>query len=139
VVPLPYQERRFVLLLPPFGVNTAAVYRAWDELASAGRVEGRVGGDGSQANDGARTNDLEAAALEVEPRLAAWRDRFAQVSGARPVLAGSGSTWFLEGTPSELGTAGRTSLKLGEAEGTLVAVRTVRADYGPPGPADDAR
>ncbi|HEX4246134.1 MAG TPA: 4-(cytidine 5'-diphospho)-2-C-methyl-D-erythritol kinase [Acidimicrobiales bacterium] len=136
VVPLPYQERRFVLLLPPFGVDTAAVYRAWDELASAGRVEGRVG---VGTHDGARTNDLEAAALEVEPRLAAWRDRFAQVSGARPLLAGSGSTWFLEGTPSELGTAGRTSLKLGEAEGTLVAVRTVRAGYGPLGRADDAR
>ncbi len=37
---LPYEERRFVLLLPPFGVDTAAVYRKWDELSEAG-VSGR--------------------------------------------------------------------------------------------------
>jgi 4-diphosphocytidyl-2-C-methyl-D-erythritol kinase len=121
VVPLPYEERRFVLLLPPFGVNTAAVYRAWDEL---GRTE--------RAGDGrAGTNDLEAPAVIVEPRLAAWRDRFAEVSGARPLLAGSGSTWFLEGTPEGLGTEGQAFLNVGAAKGALVAVRTVRADYSP--------
>lgn len=42
-------------------------------------------------------NDLEEAALLVEPRLAAWRDRLAAAAGERPVLAGSGSTWFVEG------------------------------------------
>jgi 4-diphosphocytidyl-2-C-methyl-D-erythritol kinase len=121
VVPLPYQERHFVLLLPPFGVNTAAVYCAWDELGRTGRAgEGR-----------ADTNDLEAAALIVEPRLAAWRDRFAEVTGERPLLAGSGSTWFLEGTPAELGTEGQAFLSVGAAKGAFVAVRTVRAGYSP--------
>ena len=33
----------------------------------------------------------------VEPRLAEWRDRLAGATGQRPVLAGSGSTWFVEG------------------------------------------
>jgi 4-diphosphocytidyl-2-C-methyl-D-erythritol kinase len=126
VVPLRYQERHFVLLLPPFGVNTAAAYRAWDELAASERAgEGRAG-----------TNDLEAAALVVEPRLAAWRDRFAEVSGGQPLLAGSGSTWFLEGTPATLGLEGQSFLSLGAANGALVAVRTVRADYSP---SDDTR
>jgi 4-diphosphocytidyl-2-C-methyl-D-erythritol kinase len=126
VVPLPYQERHFVLLLPPFGVNTAAAYRAWDELAPSERAgEGRAG-----------TNDLEAAALVVEPRLAAWRDRFAEVSGGQPLLAGSGSTWFLEGTPAALGLEGQPFLTVGAAKGALVAVRTVRADYSP---TDDTR
>jgi 4-diphosphocytidyl-2-C-methyl-D-erythritol kinase len=115
VAALPYEERHFVLLLPPFGVNTAAVYRAWDELGPA-----RGAGNGS-----AGTNDLEAAALVVEPRLAEWRDLFAEFSGARPLLAGSGSTWFLEGRPEELGVAGRMSLRLGGTEGAVVAVRTV--------------
>jgi 4-diphosphocytidyl-2-C-methyl-D-erythritol kinase len=115
VAALPYVERHFVLLLPPFGVNTAAVYRAWDELGStAGAGNGSAG-----------TNDLEAAALVVEPRLAEWRDLFAEVSGARPLLAGSGSTWFLEGSPEELGVAGRMSLRVGGTEGAVVAVRTV--------------
>jgi 4-diphosphocytidyl-2-C-methyl-D-erythritol kinase len=129
---LPYEERRFVLLLPPFGVNTAAVYRAWDQLGgTAGTDEGqeRVG---SLGHGSVGTNDLEAAALHVEPRLAAWRDRFAELSGARPLLAGSGSTWFLEGTPAELGIEGRAFLRVGAAKGALVAVRTVREDYSPP-------
>lgn len=121
VVPLPYEERRFVLLLPPFGVNTAAVYRAWDELGRTGRAgDGRAG-----------TNDLEAAALVVEPRLAGWRDRLAEVTGGRPLLAGSGSTWFVEGTPAQLGTEGQAFLNVGAAKGALVAVRTVRTDYSP--------
>ena len=37
VEPLPYEDQSFVLLLPPFGVDTAAVYRAWDRLAGEGR------------------------------------------------------------------------------------------------------
>ena len=66
----------------PFGVSTPAVYRAWDELGGP-RPTG--------------PNDLEPAALAVEPRLAAWRDRLGEATGATPVLAGSGSTWFVEG------------------------------------------
>ena len=44
-----------------------------------------------------RPNDLEPAALAVEPRLAAWRDRLGAATGRPPVLAGSGATWFVEG------------------------------------------
>ena len=82
-------------MLPPFGVDTAAVYRAWDELA--GPTGARVRGTG---------NDLEAAALEVEPRLATTGG--GARGGDRPAarLAGSGSTWFVEGEPVDLGIAG---------------------------------
>lgn len=80
--PLPRVDRTFTLLTPPFGVSTPAVYRAWDELGAP-----RAGGP----------NDLEPAALVVEPRLVEWRDRLATATGAEPVLAGSGSTWFVEG------------------------------------------
>jgi 4-diphosphocytidyl-2-C-methyl-D-erythritol kinase len=80
--PLPPVERTFTLLTPPFGVSTPAVYRAWDEL-------------GGPTADG--PNDLEPAALVVEPRLAEWRDRLGDATGVTPVLAGSGSTWFVEG------------------------------------------
>jgi 4-diphosphocytidyl-2-C-methyl-D-erythritol kinase len=82
VQPLELVERTFTLLTPPFGVSTPAVYRAWDEL-------------GGPTTDG--PNDLEPAALVVEPRLVEWRDRLADATGKRPVLAGSGSTWFVEG------------------------------------------
>ncbi len=80
--PLPHVDRTFTLVLPPFGVSTPAVYRAWD----------RLGGPVS-----AHGNDLEDAALDVEPRLAEWRDRLGEHTGIRPRLAGSGSTWFCEG------------------------------------------
>ena len=80
VTPLPFEPAGFLLLLPPFGVDTARVYRAWDE---------------DPRDDG--PNALTAAALAVEPRLAAWRDALGEWTGSEPVLAGSGSTWFVEG------------------------------------------
>lgn len=95
VEPLPFVDRAFTLLTPPLHVSTPAVYRMWDALG------GPVA---------AGPNDLEPAALAVEPRLAAWRDRLGNQTGQTPVLAGSGSTWFVEGTF--------------EGDG-LVAVRTV--------------
>jgi 4-diphosphocytidyl-2-C-methyl-D-erythritol kinase len=42
-------------------------------------------------------NHLTDAAIEVEPRLAQWRQRIAEAAGEEPVLAGSGATWFLHG------------------------------------------
>jgi 4-diphosphocytidyl-2-C-methyl-D-erythritol kinase len=80
--PLPYVERTFTLLTPPFGCSTVAVYRAWDALGGP---------------TAAGPNDLEPAALTVEPGLARWRDRLGDATGQTPVLAGSGSTWYVEG------------------------------------------
>lgn len=82
VEPLAFEPRTLTLLTPPFGCPTPAVYRKWDALG------GPTGPNG---------NDLEPAALAVEPRLARWRDELADVTGATPRLAGSGSTWFVEG------------------------------------------
>jgi 4-diphosphocytidyl-2-C-methyl-D-erythritol kinase len=82
VEPLPHVERDITLIIPPLTVSTPAAYRAWDDL-------GGPRGHGP--------NDLEAAALAVEPRLRRWRDRIADALGEAPVLAGSGATWFVEG------------------------------------------
>jgi len=82
VAPLPFVHRTVTLLSPPLHCSTPDVYRAWDELG------GPVGQHG---------NDLEPAALHVEPELATWRDRLERHSGQRPRLAGSGATWFVEG------------------------------------------
>jgi 4-diphosphocytidyl-2-C-methyl-D-erythritol kinase len=79
--PLPYVSRHITLVVPPFGVATPAVYAAFDSLT--------VSHDGP--------NDLEPAAIAVEPRLAIWRDRIREASGQTPVLAGSGATWWLDG------------------------------------------
>jgi 4-diphosphocytidyl-2-C-methyl-D-erythritol kinase len=91
--PLPFEERTLTLLTPPLSCSTPAVYRAWDDL----------GGPSA-----AGPNDLEPAALVVAPELARWRDQLGEATGAVPVLAGSGSTWFVEGGFPEAGVVVRT-------------------------------
>ena len=73
------------LVIPPFGVSTPAVYRAWDDLGGPHH----------------RRNDLEPAACVVEPRLVNYREAISSACGTTPVLAGSGSTWFVEGDRRE--------------------------------------
>jgi len=75
------------LLTPPFGLSTTAVYREWDAM-------------GAPTADG--PNDLEPAAVRVEPRLTAWRDRLGEATGRTPVLAGSGSTWWVPGSYADV-------------------------------------
>ena len=80
---LPFEERMYLLVLPPLVVDTAAVYRAWDA--------------GCRPLNGMETsNDLEPAALDVAPDLAHWRDALSVASGRVARLAGSGATWFVE-------------------------------------------
>jgi 4-diphosphocytidyl-2-C-methyl-D-erythritol kinase len=80
--PLPFEARTMTLAMPPYGCSTPAVYAAWDDLGGP-HAEG--------------PNDLEPAALVVEPRMAAFRDALADATGETPRLAGSGSTWFVPG------------------------------------------
>jgi 4-diphosphocytidyl-2-C-methyl-D-erythritol kinase len=94
IEPLPFEDRTFTLLSPDLHVSTPEVYRAWDHL----------GGPSSEG-----PNDLEPAALFVEPRLAEWRDRLADATGETPVLAGSGGTWFVEGDFPEAGVVVHTA------------------------------
>lgn len=97
--PTTYERRTFTLLTPAFGCSTPVVYRSWDELG------GPTGTGG---------NDLEPAALAAYPGLAESRDRLGSAAGVTPRLAGSGSTWFVEGAV--------------EVEGGIVAV-TVPAGW----------
>ena len=85
VEPLDHVERLVTLIIPPLAVSTPAAYRAWDDL-------------GGPSVDG--PNDLEPAAIAVEPRLARWRDDIGDRTGTAPTLAGSGATWFTEGEHS---------------------------------------
>jgi 4-diphosphocytidyl-2-C-methyl-D-erythritol kinase len=85
----------YTLSIPPFGVSTPAVYRAWDSMGGP---------------EGDNANDLEAAALLIEPRLCWWRDQLDAATGIRPTLAGSGSTWFVPGEfPGEGRVVARTA------------------------------
>ena len=80
--PLPFEPRTYTLATPDFGCDTAAVYRAWDDLGGPSDPTG---------------NDLTPAALAVAPQLAPFRDAFGDSTGETPILAGSGSTWFVPG------------------------------------------
>jgi 4-diphosphocytidyl-2-C-methyl-D-erythritol kinase len=112
VTPLPFESRDYLLLLPPFGVDTARVYRTWDADPGAGPP-----------------NALAAAALAVEPRLARWRDALGDLAGSEPALAGSGSTWFVEGGPVEAGTPQLAELRVGGETARLVRAHTVPAGW----------
>ena len=88
VEPLPPKQRTFTVVTPAIHCSTPAVYRRWDEL-------------GGPTADG--PNDLEPAALAVAPELAAVRDALGDATGVTPCLAGSGSSWFVEGAFPEAG------------------------------------
>ena len=85
--PLEYQFETFVLLLSPFGVSTQEVYRQYDLIK--GDAEGGE-------------NDLERAALSCEARLLRSKKLLRSLSGEEPILAGSGSTYFVSGTLEHL-------------------------------------
>ncbi|MFN2607476.1 MAG: 4-(cytidine 5'-diphospho)-2-C-methyl-D-erythritol kinase [Acidimicrobiales bacterium] len=103
VEPLAFEARTFTLVVPPVPTPTAAVYRAWDDL-------------GGPSGKGA--NDLEPAALAVNPELARWRDRLGDATGRTPKLAGSGSTWFVEGEfPGDDRIVARTTPSVREGAG----------------------
>jgi 4-diphosphocytidyl-2-C-methyl-D-erythritol kinase len=108
---LPFEPRHYLLLLPPFGVETARVYRAWDE----------------DPRDDA-PNALTAAALAVEPRLARWRDALGEFAGTEPALAGSGSTWFVE-LAHEPAVPPPGELRAGDETARLWHARTVPSGW----------
>jgi 4-diphosphocytidyl-2-C-methyl-D-erythritol kinase len=137
----PFESRSFALVLPPFGVDTAAVYRAYDE---AGTADSRTAAltPPSGVDRGGRAwvdavsdggNDLEAAALSVAPDLVRWRDALGNVTGRRPRLAGSGSTWFVEGSLDDLNLADRPYLVVRGWRAPVVAVRSVPEGWEGPG------
>lgn len=106
VEPLPHIDRTLTLVIPPLRVSTPAVYRRWDALGGP-RAPG--------------PNDLESAAIVVEPELERWRDLIGDACGRTPVLAGSGATWFVHGEHNNALAA------LGNEGADIVAARTIRS------------
>lgn len=88
VEPLPFERKAVTVVTPDIHCSTPAVYQAWDAMGGP---------------DGEHGNDLEPAALHVAPALAVTRDRLGDATGETPKLAGSGSSWFVEGAFPEVG------------------------------------
>ena len=91
----PAADLDVVVATPGFGLATPAVYRAWDELAGSGRARSVPAPDAVAHLVPILVNDLEPAAERVDPRLVAFRDALAGISGGVPLLAGSGSSYWL--------------------------------------------
>jgi len=90
IPPLP--EYHLVLLIPPFPLSTAEVYRLHPTL-SLGRKLDQLGEDDEKSPRLLR-NDLERAALALRPELAEYR---LFLKEARPNflgMSGSGPAWF---------------------------------------------
>ncbi len=86
-----------VLVLPPFGIATAEVYRAWDGRghnpgAARQCLDARC--HSAAALTGALFNDLEACAGRVEPRLRELKQGLEANTRYRFHVTGSGSTLF---------------------------------------------
>ena len=82
VEPLPFEDRDLHAADAAARVSTAAVYRAWDALGGP---------------HGERRQRPRAGRAAVEPRWPTGATGWATRPGCTPRLAGSGSTWFVEG------------------------------------------
>lgn len=101
-VPPHLGSARFVLVKPPVGISAGAVYRAYPQARwSHGHDRtdtwfreltaiSSVGADRFPVP----FNDLEAIALQVAPEASVARDLLVAAGATRPVMAGSGSTFF---------------------------------------------
>lgn len=106
VVPVVASRRHVVLLHPPFGLDTGAVF------AALRREEW-----------GTAANDLLAPALRLRPELADLSTAMRR-AGGDPRLSGSGSTLFTLTDDPERAGAVAASLRAGGARVTLTATRT---------------
>jgi 4-diphosphocytidyl-2-C-methyl-D-erythritol kinase len=123
-MPAPRAARWALLVFPPMGLSTAAVYRRFDEMAVEG---GSLGSDISPSLPATAQNlpnlrsidllpqlrnDLEPPAFSLAPDLAECREAIERFLG-RPVrMSGSGSTLFtLFDEATEAASASRKALE----------------------------
>ena len=101
VTSLPTEHAWWWVVVPSAeGLSTPAVYRRWDELfpeaasepASASRVVDALASGDPVALAAALHNDLEAAALDLRPDLAALLEDGVAAGALRGIVSGSGPT-----------------------------------------------
>jgi 4-diphosphocytidyl-2-C-methyl-D-erythritol kinase len=97
-------ELHVVIATPGFALSTPAVFRAWDDLAGSGRSRtvAAPAAVGHLVPD--LVNDLEPAAERVAPALVPFREALRAAAGAEPLLAGSGSSYWLPVADAETAT-----------------------------------
>ncbi len=124
IEPMPHIAADMVLVIPPFGCGTRAVYEEFDRLGQPGERpdRARVRGLAARASTVSIFNDLERAAIWVEPRLAEILRSVRHVSGHGGMVTGSGSTIIVV-TPPGQGIQAADQVR---SAGLDVAVRVAR-------------
>jgi len=125
-----------VVAVPPFGLATRTVYRAWDELGgpSSTRMVATPAALAGLGLPDELVNDLEPAAEHVESRLRPFREALEALAGAPALLAGSGSAYVVP-----VASAARAAVLANQAGvelratafATGLAPRGVEAQRGP--------
>ena len=85
----------FVVAIPPFGLSTPEVYRAWDELGGPRATRAVPAPRRVEKLVTELANDLEPAAEALEPRLVEFRAALEAATGRPALLAGSGSAYVV--------------------------------------------
>lgn len=132
--PASVAPRHFVLVLPPFGCATAAVYKSFaEQWKSSGRADTvrliPVSDTTDSLLHSGFPNDLQAAAERVRPELAILRRRVAELASCEVGMTGSGSTLFVSTPTAE--AAQRCARDL--APLAVTGVRFVATRSAPPG------
>ena len=100
------------------------MYRVWDELGGPRGAAVEIEGFGTVRND------LEPAALALEPRLAAFKSAIATASGRPAILAGSGSSYAI--VCEDPVDAERASARIADAiEGAVWTATTTDVGHAP--------
>ena len=125
LTPQPHLRLHFLLILPPFGTSTAAVYKNYpaqliDRAQKASIPEDKaVPSKGLAVPEGLR-NDLEGAAMRLHPDLGGLRARIVDAGFPEVCMSGSGSALYLvsetedqvQRAEEKLGFLGRDGVRL---------------------------
>lgn len=109
-----------LLLVPPFSISTADVYRAY---AGRGRLPERLDLDSSPRREYLGPNDLSAAVLKVEPRMEDYLASAARVADEH-AISGSGSTIVL----ARVHPGAREELERRHPDARLISCATLTRD-----------
>ncbi|QOJ00081.1 MAG: hypothetical protein HRU70_06100 [Phycisphaeraceae bacterium] len=122
-----------VLIVPPFGCSTPAVYRAFDSLPPpTDGFEARAAAVAALARSSVTDperwfNNLAPAAIVVEPRLAGLIEAAERATGLRAHVTGSGSCFFIPCDPGDeptLAARARRAYEGAADRPVVVAART---------------